>query len=141
MTTAVTLLPLMYEAKGIWRYRPIGKCLVEVNISANSTDPVTVTVMPDIKWRYLGISYFRVFSPPEVRTRIYISDWNDPAKEPSDSYLLADIDENQYDVRITPRDYGLDKIYCDKFWIEVVPRSTENYERKAIVEFAGIEIK
>ena len=141
MTTAVTLLPLMYEAKGIWRYRPIGKCLVEVNISANSTDPVTVTVMPDIKWRYLGISYFRVFSPPEVRTRIYISDWNNPAKEPSDSYLLADIDENQYDVRITPRDYGLDKIYCDKFWIEVVPRSTENYERKAIVEFAGIEIK
>jgi len=141
MTTAVTLLPLMYEAKGIWRYRPIGKCLVEVNISANSTDPVTVTVMPDIKWRYLGISYFRVFSPPGVRTRIYISDWNNPAKEPSDSYLLADIDENQYDVRLTPRDYGLDKIYCDKFWIEVVPRSTENYERKAIVEFAGMEIK
>lgn len=141
MTTAVTLLPLMYEAKEIWRYRPIGKCLVEVNISANSTDPVTVTVMPDIKWRYLGISYFRVFSPPEVRTRIYISDWNNPAKEPSDGYLLADIDENQYDVRLTPRDYGLDKVYCDKFWIEVVPRSTENYERKAIVEFAGIEIK
>jgi len=141
MTTAVTLLPLMYEAKGIWRYRPIGKCLVEINISANSIEPVTVTVVPDIKWRYLGISYFRVFSPPEVRTRIYISDWNNPAKEPSDSYLLADIDENQYDVRLTPRDYGLDKIYCDKFWIEIVPRSSENYERKAIIEFAGIEIK
>ena len=141
MTTATPLLPLMYEAKGIWRYRPIGKCLVEINISANSTQSVTVTVLPDIKWRYLGISYFRVFSPPEVRMRIYISDWNNPVKQPSEAYLLADIDENQYDIRLTPRDYGLDRIYCDCFWIEAVPLSTANYDRKAIVEFSGIEIK
>ncbi len=141
MTTAVTLLPLMYEAKGIWRYRPIGKCLVELNISAGSTDTVVLPVYPDIGWRYLGISYFRVFSPPEVGTRIYISDWENPVGQPSEGYMLAEIDGNRYDVRLTPRDFGLDRIYCDKFWIEVVPQSALDYERKAIVKFSGIEIR
>jgi len=131
----------MYEAKGIWRYRPLGQRSEEISIPAASTDTILTTVYPDDGWRYLGISYFRVFSPPEAQTKIYISDWENPVAQPSDGYLLATIEGNKYDVRLTPRDFGLDKIYCDKFWIEVVPQSAFDYVRKAIVKFSGIEIR
>jgi len=141
MTTAVTLLPLMYETKGIWRYRPLGKCLIEINISSNSQNIVTLPVYPDVGYRYLGISYFQIFSPPDCRTQIFISDWENTAKYIADGYCIADIDGNRYDVRITPRDCGLDKIYCDKFWIKVIPTAAHNYERTAIIKFSGIEIR
>jgi len=141
MNTATSLLPLMYEVKGIWRYKPLGKCLIEINISANSTNPVLLTAYPDVGYRYLGISYFRIFNPPKLRTKIYISDWENPAKNPANGYCIADVDGNRYDIRITPRDYGLDKIYCDKFWIRVIPTESVNYERKVIIKFSGIEIR
>ena len=141
MTTAISLLPLMYEVKGIWRYKPLGKCLIEINVSADSTDPVLLTVYPDVGYRYLGVSYFRIFNPPLERSKIYISDWESPAKYPADGVCIADVDGNRYDVRVTPRDYGLDKIYCDKFWIQVIPTESVNYDRKTIIKFSGIEIR
>ena len=141
METATTLLPLMYEVKGIWRYKPLGKCLIEINVSSNSTDSVLLTVYPDVGYRYLGVSYFRIFNPPLQRVKMYISDWENPAKSYSNGFCIADISGNHYDVRITPRDYGLDKIYCDKFWVRVIPTQSVNYERKAIIKFSGIEIR
>ena len=139
--TATSLLPLMYEAKGIWRYKPLGRCLIEINISSNSTSAVEQLVYPDVGYRYLGISYFQIFSPPDCRTQIYISDWENPVKYYYNGFCVADIDGNRYDVRITPRDFGLDKIYCDKFWVRVVPQESHNYKRIAIIKFSGIEIQ